>query len=1285
MSAGQHNSAFRWLKRVGIALAVMLLTLILLIAVLGFTPAGLQLSLWLGHKFVPNLVIEQQSGSLFSELQLSGISWHNNTTEVTIQQAELALNSSCLLQLKVCVSRLALTELAVDIEPAEPNSAQDIASAANAGNTENKDSTDSTDNTDNTDSPTNEAEKKPANKRFMLPLPVSVDDVIINGARITASGTEITWHRFSSAFQGWGNKLQLDQPTWQQVTLKLPETDNQSSSDFTHYQPPTLPEFTFPVSLFLNQLRINDFTLQQEQPQHITELGFTLQLQKKQAQLTELELVHPQVRLTGAAKLTTSGDYPVDATLDIQVTDTLLAGQHLQLTANGDLADLTINASATELITANANIWLNLLGEHLPLTATITTDRFVWPLEGEADLIIKDGQFSAKGDLTTLTFSSKLALDSRALPSVKLNVDGHTDGAQLVINALNMDTLGGTVTATAEVNLQQPIQWQSQIQLRKIQPGQYWSQYPGVLSGQINNSGKLLENGGWQLDISTLALTGKLRDYALALNGKLQASDKSGSGDYKLTTPGLTVKHAQNQISVKGSVNKQWQLTADIDIPQLQHSVADAKGQIKGSLTLRGDKQTPEIISDLTAENLQWQQARLGLLTLQGKATLDKQNQLATDITLQAENGRYQQQVLQSLVLHAKGSQTDHQLTVAARSPQHSAEFKVTGSLSADNVWQGQLSSASVSSIPGSWRLQDNVDIRYQLQPQDLVIQPHCWQQQQSSVCVDEPLHYNQQGATASVNVEDFDLSSLSSLLTAGSAVTGQVDAQIDVKWQPGNLPNASLQLTSDKGSWQQQVRGPLLVPWQDLRLTAQLSDNTLTTTFNTQLADDATLSVDGKLTELNTPDKQLQAQINLQQLDLAFLQPVLYQLGEFSGQASSNLRLEGNLLSPDIHGELALANVKVKGEQAPVDIDDGDVTVSFNGQQAALDGLVKTPRGELTLGGKASWQQQLSDWEATLTMQGERFSLQVPNATLRVSPDLTLTASPGLAKVTGEVRVPYALISIDSLPESAVGLSDDLRILNEEMEPIKKEDSTGFALQTDIKIILGDNVSLEAFGLVADLEGELRFQQRPKREQRTLHGDIFLVDGTFRAYGQDLLIRRGKISFNGPVKQPYVNIEAIRNPDRMENQDVVAGIRVIGPADEPNVSVFAEPGMPQANAMSYLLMGRDLDSESGSTGNAVTTGLIGLTIKSSTKLVGEIGEAFGLSDLTLDTAGAGEDSQVTVSGNLSKDLQLKYGYGIFNAVGQFTLRYRLMRNLYIEAASGLDQSVDLLYKFKIE
>ncbi|MEE7775564.1 translocation/assembly module TamB domain-containing protein, partial [Vibrio parahaemolyticus] len=220
----------------------------------------------------------------------------------------------------------------------------------------------------------------------------------------------------------------------------------------------------------------------------------------------------------------------------------------------------------------------------------------------------------------------------------------------------------------------------------------------------------------------------------------------------------------------------------------------------------------------------------------------------------------------------------------------------------------------------------------------------------------------------------------------------------------------------------------------------------------------------------------------------------------------------------------------------------------------------------------------------------------------------------------------------------------------------------------------------LAAFGLKGGLKGSLNVTQKDKGP--FIVGEVNIVDGSYRSFGQDLVIEEGKILMNGPADQPYVSIKAIRNPDNTQD-DVIAGVRVTGPASDPSVEIFSEPAMPQANALSYLLRGQDIDGESG--GNAMTTTLIGLSLAKSGRVVGEIGEAFGVQDLQLDTAGSGDDSQVTVSGYILPGLQVKYGVGIFNSLGEFTVRYRLMQDLYLEAVSGVDSAVDLLYQFEFD
>lgn len=117
---------------------------------------------------------------------------------------------------------------------------------------------------------------------------------------------------------------------------------------------------------------------------------------------------------------------------------------------------------------------------------------------------------------------------------------------------------------------------------------------------------------------------------------------------------------------------------------------------------------------------------------------------------------------------------------------------------------------------------------------------------------------------------------------------------------------------------------------------------------------------------------------------------------------------------------------------------------------------------------------------------------------------------------------------------------------------------------------------------------------------------------------------------------------------------------------------------MSQDQALSYLLTGRSLEnigSESGSSGGSIGAALLSIGLAKSGKLVGSIGESFGIQDLNLGTQGIGDKSQVVVSGNITSRLQVKYGIGIFDGLAEFTLRYKLLPQLYFQSVSGVNQA----------
>ena len=84
--------------------------------------------------------------------------------------------------------------------------------------------------------------------------------------------------------------------------------------------------------------------------------------------------------------------------------------------------------------------------------------------------------------------------------------------------------------------------------------------------------------------------------------------------------------------------------------------------------------------------------------------------------------------------------------------------------------------------------------------------------------------------------------------------------------------------------------------------------------------------------------------------------------------------------------------------------------------------------------------------------------------------------------------------------------------------------------------------------------------------------------------------------------------------------------------SSSPQVTIFSDPAKSQRPG-TFLFINRSLIRNSGEAGSSGSVGaaLLGLGLAKSGKVVGGIGEAFGIQDLNLGTAGVGDSSKVQV------------------------------------------------------
>ncbi|WP_117235810.1 translocation/assembly module TamB domain-containing protein [Vibrio maerlii] len=1244
-------------KWMTISLFMLVVILLVSIGLLLFTNPGLKGALWVAEKFVPQLKVAEAEGAIFPQFTLSGVEFVDESLYITtkVESATLGVTPSCFTTPAVCVDTVQLFGVDVVLSDIETSGEE-----------------------------TSVEPSKPS--LIALPVSISLNQLIAQKINLDILGHKISWQSFESGASWSGSQLSLSQTTFDGLQVELaPSSGDEAAVSNSEPEPEsstdqmiTLPDVYIPLLIDIERFDLTQFNYVAESPIKVDRLSLEGSAGEYDVDVRLLELEMPQVDGQLSAQIELKGDYPLNLNTSATIKESDLRGQYVELSAQGSVGKLELDLLLDKLIKGE------LTGEIQPLDPTFPFDlaakdfRAQWPLTGKSDYQTEIAILNANGNLDGYRVDLAAKAGGTQIPDIDLAVKGEGTLEQIDLSELVLKTLGGEVTGQIMANWAEPINWQADIDLSHIQPGLQWQEAEGDISGQLKTRGQLTPQGGWRVEPTQVDITGIFREYPIDIEGDLTAQDIAGKGEFEFDTSGLTVAHGVNKLFAQGRLQQNWDLGLSLDLPDLSLSVPDAKGRVNGQISLAGKFNEPEVKLDLQAGELAWQElVALSSLSIKGEAVpLPVAN---VDLVVQATNIKAQGETIDSVDLSLKGQESQHQLSLDVASKIISTQIRVSGNLDRSKgiVWDGELDRAEITTEQGPWTLEQAVAIKYDSNTQQVDVAKHCWEQQNAHLCLIKDLQAGESGE-AYVDIRNFEFSQIAKYVPQVLDLQGSVTASTWAKWSPEAKPEAKVSIRLPKGRVVQQSDTPVTLGWEQAAVNASLLAGDVKADWLIDIVDNGDVSGELSIPDIQGNAPQIDARLALSTFNIDFIQPLL---GEYSNAAlelETDLRLSGPLMHPQVRGQLSIADLSVEGDIAPVEIKDGSVFVEFKGYQADLNATIDTPDGQLKVSGDADWQD-LDDWSTNARVFADELKVVVPPMVdVIVKPDMTFSMTPKLARVDGDIKLPWGRILVEELPASAISVSKDQVLLDKDLKPLNEDQPLPISIQTNINISIGDDFELRALGLNSDLVGNLKVSQRDQGPY--IVGEVNLVDGTYRSFGQDLIINEGKILMNGPVDEPYVAIEAIRNPDNTQD-DVTAGVRVSGPASEPEVTIFSDPAMPQANALSYLLRGQDIDGESG--GNAMTTTLIGLSLARSGQVVGDIGEAFGVQDLQLDTAGTGDDSQVTVSGYILPGLQVKYGVGIFDSVGEFTVRYRLMKDLYIEAISGLDSAVDLLYQFE--
>ncbi len=1059
-----------------------------------------------------------------------------------------------------------------------------------------------------------------------------------------------------------------------------------------------LPDILLPLRITADELHIERFELQPAQSGEAKEPLVIEDIRLSHAEASGSEIAFDKlvfahrnydVELGGGIKL--KGEYPIDIDVNVIATD-VYETHDFKLNAQLDntLTNLDVHAGLSGAAHVLLNADVQPLQPTLPLRGNLTWKEIGWPLDTRDVVKSNNGRLIIAGSLDDYHLRLETALEGSQVPSSELKLKGRVNTERVLLPEVDLVLLDGVATASAALSWHSGSHWVADLVFRQLNPGKQWEQMQGQLDGSMQVRGSA-DNGSWATIIDNTDITGELRGFPFSLTGSA-ARTRSGSW----VIPKINLANGANNLVLAGSASDELDINLDMDFATIHTLIPGIAGNIKATANINGPVSSPSLV--LGADTSLLKAGNALFRDLEIEANVQDAGQSTSDIKINIGRLTSGGQEVDSIVARLTGTRDDHNIDFSLNGPQDTAvKLLATGKLPdvpestyPSGDWLGSLRSASLT-LPGhQLQLSNPAGIKWQQDNKRVEVSAHCWQDQNASLCLKDNITGSPSG-TANVSIENYRLRRLDQYLGDKTRLEGRLSADSVLNWDTTKEDGFSVELTAaiDNGAVvvmpATQDQQPLRLRYETLNLKTRADPFTVVSELSLTSQQLGSANIDLTLNPKN-PDKEILGKVALQGLDVKLARPFLANFDEVDGRIDASGDISGTLSEPNFTGEVVLSNPVLLSDDLPLGIEGGQFTAKINGQQAALDGTFDTGKGELSIDGDAGWQRDT--WSATLNVNGEGLSIrQKPLVSSEVNPALRIVLSPEKITVSGTVDVPAAVVDIKERDVSAASLSEDVIIIeDEDLAKSSSEDAENDAtpggpdIGTNITVNLGDQVNLQGYGLNARLTGNIQVN-KSNDDPPQLGGQINIAEGFYKSYGQDLEVTDGQILFIGPIEQTRLDISAVRTID---NEDRVAGLQLGGPIADPTVTLFTEPAdKTQESILSYIVLGRDLGGSSTSEESSLLAqAAVALTVRQGRGFATGFAESLGISDFQIDASGSGDDTQVVVSGRLSRKLLLRYGRSVFAPDQTLFLRYDISKRLYLEAAQGIERAVDLFYSY---
>ena len=405
------------------------------------------------------------------------------------------------------------------------------------------------------------------------------------------------------------------------------------------------------------------------------------------------------------------------------------------------------------------------------------------------------------------------------------------------------------------------------------------------------------------------------------------------------------------------------------------------------------------------------------------------------------------------------------------------------------------------------------------------------------------------------------------------------------------------------------------------------------------------------------------------------------------SGTLTAEARVGGTRSAPEWQGSLQGDAISLRSVVDGLAFEQGLLRATLAGDRIRVDRLSLQGPGGAQSGGQLE-AQGLAQWRPVaggsarepfieLTASAERLRVsQRADRRLTLSGTASATLSGQDLQLRGQLKADTALFLLPD--DMAPSLGDDVVVRTTGTQAAEPGDTRRVRPDVRLELDLGPSFEVRGLGAQTRLEGRLTVLASPASPTPRVMGEVRAAQGTYRAYGQQLNIETGVLRFTGPYDDPALDILAVRALP--ENTEQRVGVRIGGHAQAPRLSLFAEPDLPDADKLAWLVLGRPA-SASGAQAFVLQQAARRLLSRGGESIDGALARSLGLDEIGFTSAdGTASDAALTVGKRLSHDLYLSYEQSVTGAMSTVSILYDISRRLTLRARAGTENAVDLIF-----